>query len=124
MKGVAYMDVSLPPELERFVKLRISAGLYSNESEVISEALRGLLGRSDQDNDIESLAMIVMMAAAAIAESDLKDLLSKVEAVNEAKAKLREAIPRVATANRRALNEDQIALLLSWLTGLKGSECS
>ena len=34
------MTVSLTPELESFVKMKVASGLYKNASEVIREALR------------------------------------------------------------------------------------
>lgn len=41
------MNVSLTPQLENFIKQKVSSGLYNSASEVIREALR-LLG--DRDN--------------------------------------------------------------------------
>ncbi len=41
------MDVSLTPELERFVKEQVEAGRYQDVSEVIREALRVQLERQD-----------------------------------------------------------------------------
>lgn len=39
------MHVSLTPELERQVKLKVESGLYNNASEVVRESLRLLLER-------------------------------------------------------------------------------
>ncbi len=39
------MNVSLTPELERYVRRKVASGLYNNASEVIREALRVLLER-------------------------------------------------------------------------------
>lgn len=41
------MNVSLTPELERFVQEKVASGLYNSASEVIREALR-LLNEQDQ----------------------------------------------------------------------------
>src|SRR5215210_4920267 len=41
------MDVSLPPELERFVQEQVSHGHFATEEEVVCEALR-LLQRNEQ----------------------------------------------------------------------------
>lgn len=38
------MNVSLTPELERYIRRKVDSGLYSNASEVVREALRLLLG--------------------------------------------------------------------------------
>jgi len=37
------MNVSLTPELEKYVRSKVATGLYNNASEVIREALRALL---------------------------------------------------------------------------------
>lgn len=39
------MNVSLTPELDRYVKQKVASGLYNNASEVVREALRMLVER-------------------------------------------------------------------------------
>ena len=39
------MNISLTPELEKYVRQKVTSGLYNNASEVIREALRALLER-------------------------------------------------------------------------------
>lgn len=39
---VTTMNVSLPPELIRFVRRKVDSGIYSSASEVVREALRRL----------------------------------------------------------------------------------
>jgi hypothetical protein len=39
------MNVSLTPELERYIRRKVDSGLYSNASEVVREALRLLVGQ-------------------------------------------------------------------------------
>lgn len=39
------MNVSLTPELERYIRRKVGTGLYNNASEVIREALRLLVSR-------------------------------------------------------------------------------
>ncbi len=41
------MNISLTPELERFVQGKVSSGLYNNASEVIREGLRLLKEHDD-----------------------------------------------------------------------------
>jgi antitoxin ParD1/3/4 len=41
------MNVSLTPELERFVQAKVESGLYNNASEVIREGLRLLKEHDD-----------------------------------------------------------------------------
>jgi antitoxin ParD1/3/4 len=47
-EGAALVNISLTPELERFVQRKVSSGLYNNASEVIREGLR-LLKEHDED---------------------------------------------------------------------------
>jgi putative addiction module CopG family antidote len=42
---ISLMNVSLTPELEKYVRHKVTSGLYNNASEVIREALRALLER-------------------------------------------------------------------------------
>ena len=44
------MNVSLTPELEKYIKNKVEGGLYNNSSEVIREALR-LAVRLDADEE-------------------------------------------------------------------------
>jgi len=41
----SFVHISLTPELERQVKLKVESGLYNNASEVVRESLRLLLER-------------------------------------------------------------------------------
>lgn len=43
------MNVSLTPDLERFVRERVDSGLYNSASEVVREALRLLVGRAVEE---------------------------------------------------------------------------
>jgi len=45
------MNVSLSPELARFVRAKVECGLYASASEVVREALRRLVG--DQNGTVE-----------------------------------------------------------------------
>ncbi|MCP4295471.1 MAG: type II toxin-antitoxin system ParD family antitoxin [Proteobacteria bacterium] len=41
------MNVSLTPELDKLVKMKVESGLYNSSSEVVREALRLLKSRDD-----------------------------------------------------------------------------
>lgn len=43
------MNISLTPELEKWVHAKLESGLYNNASEVISEALRDSLRRESEN---------------------------------------------------------------------------
>jgi antitoxin ParD1/3/4 len=50
------MNVSLTPELDKLVKMKVKSGLYSSASEVVREALRLLKSRDDlNENRISAL---------------------------------------------------------------------
>jgi antitoxin ParD1/3/4 len=49
-------NVNLPPELDRFVAVKVEAGLYSNASEVMRAALR-LLERDERERDEKMAAL-------------------------------------------------------------------
>lgn len=44
------MNVFLTPELEKFVRTEVAGGLYNNASEVVRDALRGLIARRQARN--------------------------------------------------------------------------
>lgn len=56
------MNVSLTPDLERFVREKVDSGLYNSASEVVREALRLLVAR---DRDAESYRVAERRAAYA-----------------------------------------------------------
>jgi len=116
------MNVSLPAELERFVKERIKSGLYKDEGDLVGAALRGLKEREEflprmmaagspaagstaasgglaaigfTDADIEAIAFIVLMEAAQSANEDLKAIMAEVKAMTGAKKKMRELLGKV-----------------------------
>jgi antitoxin ParD1/3/4 len=43
------MNVSLTPDLERFVREKVDSGLYNSASEVVREALRLLVARDEEE---------------------------------------------------------------------------
>jgi putative addiction module CopG family antidote len=115
------MNVSLPPQLKRFVEKKVKDGEYQAESDVVCDALRGLRERDHLlrgnasrlvsassspydraisnmgvgDGDIEATAFIVLMQAANDTEKDLRMIMAEVKAMTAAKQKLRELIAKV-----------------------------
>ena len=49
------MNVSLSPELARFVREKVESGLYTSASEVVREALRRLLGEQNGTREPRNL---------------------------------------------------------------------
>jgi antitoxin ParD1/3/4 len=86
LRSVA-MNVNLTPELERLVQEKVASGLYNNQSEVVREALRLLVG---QDRLREAhLARLRGALADGVDEADTGDLLDGGSAMEELRDFLR-----------------------------------
>ena len=75
------VNVSLTPELEEFVKSRISSGRYQTASEVVREALR-LLERQEKERD-EAYERLKEKLERGAAEAECGDLLDGDEVFDE-----------------------------------------
>ena len=75
------MNVSLTPELEKFVQTKVSKGRYTSASEVVREALR-LLEEHDQARTSQLMAFNAELARRL-------DSLDRGESVGPAKARAR-----------------------------------
>lgn len=97
------MNVSLTPQLKRYVEHKVKDGSYKTAGDAIQEALR-LLEDRDQliattpalnGSDIETLVQTVLLQAARDAEEDLREILREMQSITAARRKLRELIRRV-----------------------------
>lgn len=84
------LNVSLTPELERFVQTRVATGRYQTSSEVIREGLR-LLEREERDRDAahEALKRKLQRGAAQAEKGELidpADTLKKIEKLKKKRA--------------------------------------
>ena len=52
------MNVSLTPELERYVQEKVRSGRYNSASEVLREALRSLQDQEARETGISSRGMV------------------------------------------------------------------
>lgn len=98
------MNISLTPELARFVQQRVKDGLYNDASEVVRDALRVLKHSCDTSldhlfsatgisgMDVSEAAFIVMMQAAKDMDEDLKMIMVEIKAMTAAKQHLRDLI--------------------------------
>ena len=59
------MNVSLTPELDKFVSSKVDSGRYTSASEVIREALRQLLEEHDRARGAQIAARSIMSSAHA-----------------------------------------------------------
>jgi hypothetical protein len=73
--------------------------------------------------DIAALAFLVLMAASNSAQDDLKAIMDRVKAINQAKQKLRDlmteaAIDVLSSARREEQDERQLRILIIYLMSL------
>ena len=45
MQSAEKLSITLPPEMASFIRQKVESGLYGSNSEIIREALRGLMER-------------------------------------------------------------------------------
>jgi antitoxin ParD1/3/4 len=45
MQSAEKLSINLPPEMANFIRQKVESGLYGSNSEIIREALRGLMER-------------------------------------------------------------------------------
>jgi antitoxin ParD1/3/4 len=45
MQSAEKLSITLPPEMASFIRQKVDSGLYGSNSEIIREALRGLMER-------------------------------------------------------------------------------
>jgi antitoxin ParD1/3/4 len=72
MPSQTSLNVSLTPELEKFVRDRVSIGRYISASEVVREGLR-LLEEQEKERDAALIALKIKLKRAA-AEADRGEL--------------------------------------------------
>lgn len=66
------MEISLNPELEKFVEDQVSAGQYTSSSEVVEEALALLYNRDCQPSEFTPEHESYIRRSLAEAEDDIK----------------------------------------------------
>jgi len=82
------MNVSLTPELDKFVAVKVASGRYTSASEVVREALR-LLEEHDRARDAQ-LASFNQELGARLASLDCGDRVDPAEARQRLEQKSRE----------------------------------
>lgn len=64
MQTAEKLSITLPPEMVRIIREKVGAGIYSSNSEVIREALRGWMEREQR------LATLDAAIARGVADAD------------------------------------------------------
>lgn len=80
MQPAEKLSITLPFEMADFVRRKVESGLYGSNSEIIREALRGMMERDRR------LAKIDTAIARGLAEAEA----ARVQELDEVKAELRE----------------------------------
>lgn len=82
MQPAEKLSITLPAEMARIIRNKVSAGAYSSNSEVIREALRGWMERE------HSLMAIDAAIARGVSDSEA----GRVQAIEEVREELRKQL--------------------------------
>ncbi len=84
-----FMNISITPELEKFVHAKVESGLYNSASEVMREALRLLAERDEfQRKRVEAMDALIQQGMDSGAGMDPDFVWTEIDAIiHEAKAK-------------------------------------
>jgi antitoxin ParD1/3/4 len=80
MQAAEKLSITLPAEMVRVIREKVSSGVYGSNSEIIREALRGWMERERR------LGMLDAAIAQGIADAET----GQVQDINEVRAELRE----------------------------------
>jgi antitoxin ParD1/3/4 len=94
IKGDFPMNVSLTPELEKYVADKVATGRYTSASEVVREALR-LLEREEKSRE-EQIAEFNRELDARIASADRGEYVTADESLRRIREKSAERRKRIA----------------------------
>jgi antitoxin ParD1/3/4 len=79
MKSAEKLSITLPPEMASFIRQKVNSGLYGSNSEIIREALRGMM---DRDRRLERLDTAI---AQGVADAEA----GRVQDIDDVRAELR-----------------------------------
>ena len=79
MQSAEKLSITLPPEMASFIRQKVNSGLYSSNSEIIREALRGMM---DRDRRLERLDTAI---AQGVADAEA----GRVQDIDDVRAELR-----------------------------------
>jgi antitoxin ParD1/3/4 len=79
MKSAEKLSITLPPEMASFIRQKVNSGLYGSNSEIIREALRGMM---DRDRRLERLDSAI---AQGVADAEAE----RVQDIDDVRAELR-----------------------------------
>lgn len=71
MQSAEKLSITLPPEMATFIRQKVDSGLYSSNSEIIREALRGMMER---DRRLERLDYAIAQGVADAEAGRVQDI--------------------------------------------------
>jgi antitoxin ParD1/3/4 len=71
MQSAEKLSITVPPEMAAFIRQKVDSGLYSSNSEIIREALRGMMER---DRRLERLDTAIAKGIADAEEGRVQDI--------------------------------------------------
>ena len=79
MQTAEKLSITLPPEMANFIRQKVSSGLYGSNSEIIREAMRGMMER---ERRLERLDTAIVQG---VADADA----GRVQDIDDVRAELR-----------------------------------
>ncbi len=71
MQSAEKLSITLPPEMASFIRQKVNSGLYGSNSELIREALRGMM---DRDRRLERLDSAIVQGVADAEAGRVQDI--------------------------------------------------
>jgi antitoxin ParD1/3/4 len=71
MQSAEKLSITLPPEMASFIRQKVNSGLYGSNSEIIREALRGMM---DRDRRLERLDSAIAQGVADAEAGRVQDI--------------------------------------------------
>jgi antitoxin ParD1/3/4 len=71
MQSAEELSITVPPEMATFIRQKVDSGLYSSNSEIIREALRGMMER---DQRLERIDTAIAKGIADAEEGRVQDI--------------------------------------------------
>jgi antitoxin ParD1/3/4 len=71
MQSAEKLSITLPPEMASFIRQKVNSGLYGSNSEIIREALRGMM---DRDRRLERLDTAIAQGVADAEAGRVQDI--------------------------------------------------
>ena len=72
MQSAEKLSITLPPEMASFIRQKVESGLYGSNSEIIREAMRGLMERERRLERLDGAIALGLADAEAVREQEIE----------------------------------------------------